>query len=624
MTKLNETGASNRQGASRQGSIGRAVGLIIKEVPALFPVTVFLAVFEAASPYIGLFLSSEIVTELSEKNREKEHLFFLAILLVTLNLVVNLLRAFLNQLQDVLKYKKMKLLEKSIAEKSWQMDYETTCDPKVHEKRNMMPHWGYEHGIVALAQQVSDFLCAFFVIIISIVLVIEFFGARATGEGTMAGLLNHWMFPVVFILLFSLSAAYSIWSAAQVQKVTYQASKDKEKPNNLAVSIFESCCAEYQRGKDVRMFKAQGILQKKLADLYEHITQIQERASRFARKRMVLANLCSNLFNLFVYLCVGLKAIYGAFGAGSLIKYTGMVIQMGGGVEKLCNTIREFFQNKKYLDDYFEYLDMKNQTAEGTLPVTDKIRQDYELEFRNVTFTYPGVESPSLSQVCCKLKKGEKVAIVGRNGSGKTTFIKLLCRLYDPQEGEILLNGTDIKKYRYEDYLEFFSTVFQDFSIFAFQLGENVAAESAYEEESVIRALENAGFGERLKTLPEGLHTQLYKYFYEDGVELSGGEEQKTAIARCLYKDAPYAILDEPTAALDPVAEADIYQRMNQFIEGKGAIYISHRLSSCHFCQRIMVMDGGKLVETGTHEELLAADGLYHKLWHAQAKYYQS
>lgn len=241
-----------------------------------------------------------------------------------------------------------------------------------------------------------------------------------------------------------------------------------------------------------------------------------------------------------------------------------------------------------------------------------------------MTFTYPGAETPSLTNINCVLRKEEKVAIVGRNGSGKTTFIKLLCRLYDPQEGAILLNGTDIREYRYEDYLKFFSTVFQDFCIFALQLGENVASESVYEEKDVVRALENAGFKERLKTLQNGLHTQLYKYFYDDGVELSGGEKQKVAIARCLYKDAPYAILDEPIAALDPVAEADIYQRMNQFIETKGAIYISHRLSSCHFCHRIMVFEGGQLVETGTHEELLAATGLYHRLWHAQAKYYQS
>ena len=239
-----------------------------------------------------------------------------------------------------------------------------------------------------------------------------------------------------------------------------------------------------------------------------------------------------------------------------------------------------------------------------------------------MTFAYPGAPGPSLSGISCRFRKGEKIAIVGRNGSGKTTFIKLLCRLCDPQEGEILLNGVDIRKYQYQEYLSFFSTVFQDYQIFDFKLGENVAAESEYDGERVKEALENAGFGERLRTLADGLDTQLFKRFSEDGVELSGGESQKVAIARCLYKDAPYVVLDEPTAALDPVAEADIYQRMNRFTRDKGAIYISHRLSSCHFCHRILVFEEGRIAEQGSHEELLAAKGLYRRLWDAQAQYY--
>ncbi len=340
------------------------------------------------------------------------------------------------------------------------------------------------------------------------------------------------------------------------------------------------------------------------------------------RKVTFFSGFVYRLFNLFVYLFVGLKALYGAFGVGSILKYTGMVLQMGDGVMKVFDSVRAFFQNFDYLKLYFDYLDMPNLTAEGTLPVTREMKENYEFEFRNVTFTYPGASVPSLSGVNCRFRKGEKIAMVGRNGSGKTTFIKLLCRLCDPQEGEILLNGVDIRRLNYEEYLEFFSTVFQDYQIFALELGETVASEYEYEEGNVVKALEDAGFGDRLKTLEDGLHTQLYKRFSEDGVELSGGESQKVAIARCLYKDAAFVVLDEPTAALDPVAEADIYQRMNEFTSSKGAIYISHRLSSCHFCDRIFVFQEGSIVETGTHEELLEAQGLYRKLWDAQARYY--
>ena len=214
--------------------------------------------------------------------------------------------------------------------------------------------------------------------------------------------------------------------------------------------------------------------------------------------------------------------------------------------------------------------------------------------------------------------------MVGKNGSGKTTFIKLLCRLYDPTEGEILLNGINIKKYDYEEYKTIFSVVFQDFKLFSFSLGENVAASVAYEEEKVISCLEKAGFGERLKNLEKGVHTYLYRNFDEDGIEISGGEVQKAALARALYKDAPFIILDEPTAALDPVAEFEIYSRFNEIVGEKTAVYISHRLSSCRFCNDIAVFDEGRLVQRGSHEELVAdKDGKYYELWQAQAQYYE-
>ena len=209
------------------------------------------------------------------------------------------------------------------------------------------------------------------------------------------------------------------------------------------------------------------------------------------------------------------------------------------------------------------------------------------------------------------------------NGSGKTTFIKLLCRLYDPTEGEILLNGIDIKKYNYEEYLSVFSVVFQDFKLFSYPLGENVAAKSVYDKAAVTRCLIDSGFKERLQSMPEWLDTYLYKDFCKQGVDISGGEAQKIALARALYKDAPFIILDEPTAALDPVAEAEVYSNFNKIVGDKTAIYISHRLSSCRFCDEIAVFDNGRIVQQGSHDKLVADEtGKYHELWYSQAQYY--
>ena len=235
-----------------------------------------------------------------------------------------------------------------------------------------------------------------------------------------------------------------------------------------------------------------------------------------------------------------------------------------------------------------------------------------------------GTKVVANKDVSMDIRKGEILALLGENGSGKTTFIKLLCRLYDPQEGEILLNGIDIKKYNYREYMDLFSVVFQDFQLLSQPLGDNVAGGTDWDEGRVRAALRDAGFGERLQALPDGLKTQLYRDYGEDGVEISGGEAQKIAIARALYRNAPFLILDEPTAALDPIAEAEIYAQLDQITGDRTAIYISHRLSSCRFCDEILVFDHGQIVQRGAHEVLVNDEASkYHALWHAQAQYYQ-
>ncbi|MDE7031510.1 MAG: ABC transporter ATP-binding protein/permease [Lachnospiraceae bacterium] len=228
-----------------------------------------------------------------------------------------------------------------------------------------------------------------------------------------------------------------------------------------------------------------------------------------------------------------------------------------------------------------------------------------------------------LKDVSFKFQVGRRFAIVGMNGSGKTTLIKLICRLYEPSEGAILLNGVDIRKYAYQEYVSIFSVVFQDFKLFSFSLAQNVAAGVEYDAARVRACLDKVGFGARLSRMPKGIETSLYKDFERDGIEPSGGEAQKIALARAVYKNAPFIILDEPTAALDPVAEAEVYAAFNEIVGGRTAVYISHRLSSCRFCDQIMVFHEGALVQQGTHSELVTqTGGKYAELWNAQAQYY--
>jgi ATP-binding cassette subfamily B protein len=292
-------------------------------------------------------------------------------------------------------------------------------------------------------------------------------------------------------------------------------------------------------------------------------------------------------------------------------------------VAALVEVLGDMRCNATFLQTIYQFLDIPNSMYQGSLSTEKRRDRQYEVEFRNVSFKYPGSELWALRHVSMKFKVGNRLAVVGENGSGKTTFIKLLCRLYDPQEGQILLNGIDIRKYNYRDYMNIFSVVFQDFQLVSQPLGSNVAGSMEYELEKVKKCLVDAGFGERLENLPKGLDTYLYKDFAEDGVDVSGGEAQKIAIARALYKDAPFIILDEPTAALDPIAEAEIYSKFNDIAGDKTAIYISHRLSSCKFCDEIAVFHEGAVIQQGSHEELVADEnGKYYELWHAQAQYY--
>ncbi len=329
------------------------------------------------------------------------------------------------------------------------------------------------------------------------------------------------------------------------------------------------------------------------------------------------------LFAGVAYLYVCLKALGGAFGVGMVTQYAAAITQLAAGVGVLFGEVGFMPVNGRFLKMVFQLLDAPNHMYMGSLTTEKRSDREYDIEFRDVGFRYPGSDFWALRHVNVKFRVGGRLAVVGQNGSGKSTFIKLLCRLYDPEEGEIRLNGVDIRKYNYDDYMGIFSVVFQDFALTEYSLGPNVAAREAFDRERVEDCLEKAGFGDRLDSLPQGLNTCLGKGYEDGGVDLSGGEAQKVAIARALYKDAPFIILDEPTAALDPIAEEEIYTRFGQIITDKTAIYISHRLSSCRFCEEILVFDQGTVVQQGSHDGLVAdVSGKYNELWYAQAQYY--
>ena len=442
-------------------------------------------------------------------------------------------------------------------------------------------------------------------------------------SGGWLTVLNH---PVFIVVLAAGILAVSILAGHLGSKVKLCWTELTEEATfgNRLFSHFGFLGGEKKRSMDIRMNDQQRLIGAYWKENSGFGTfGIFGKAARKMGAYAALGASVTALTTGIIYLFTCLKALGGAFDVGSCTQYIGAATAMVGNVFALSDIAGLLKANTPYLEKTFAYLDIPSEMYQGSLTTEKRSDRQYHVEFQDVSFRYPGSQIWALRHVNMKFQVGKRLAIVGENGSGKTTFIKLLCRLYDPQEGQILLNGIDIRKYRYDDYMAIFSVVFQDFQLLSQSLGSNVAGSMDYDRERVEKALVDAGFGGRLESLPQGLDTVLYKDLSDDGVEISGGEAQKIAIARALYKDAPFIILDEPTAALDPITEAEIYSKFDRIAGDKTAIYISHRLSSCKFCDEIAVFQDGNVIQQGTHHQLLAdQEGKYHALWNAQAQYY--
>lgn len=430
-------------------------------------------------------------------------------------------------------------------------------------------------------------------------------------------------FVCAFAGMFAALLVISMKKEISAQRKIYQYNED----NLPGLRQYNFYVGEYigreECGKTIRMFNQQKLLAKRTGDLFRKLHENIDRISREDQSRNEWVSVIETVISGLIYLLVGVMAMKKSITIGSICLFAGCIRNFLYHFRSWGQNWSELVENTKYVKMYFDFLDIPNKKYEGTLPVEKREDDKFTIEFRHVSFRYPGTDRDVLKDFSIKFHIGERLAVVGRNGCGKTTFIKLLCRLYDPTQGEILLNGIDIRKYDYQEYLSLFSVVFQDFKIPALPLGQNVAASAEVDEERAKSALRRAGLGELLEKMPYGLETPLYTDFDKNGVDISGGEAQKIAIARALYHDTPFVILDEPTAALDPLAEYEVYSKFDELVGTKTAVYISHRLSSCQFCNDILVIDEGRAVQRGPHDELIRQkDSLYYTLWNSQAKYY--
>lgn len=503
------------------------------------------------------------------------------------------------------------------------MDYEYMESETIQNKRRDIDNMAREHGcgLNMLFWTATPFVERLLQLVVAGIITVQLFVKCLTAYKT-----QEWKGILIVLSFVAFLIIFLYVNQRMTQKIQAKINKSVEErlPYTRKYDFYvDEYIGREECGKTVRLFNQQSLLSETLNEIFKKVSKLLSRQTILEARMNQWAEGINVLISGMIYLLLGIMALKRVISVGSICLYAGCITNFLWHFQKWNQQVSLLKMNTKYVKQYLDFMDIKNKKYEGTLPVEKRDDDKFMIEFENVSFHYPGSEKNVLENFSIRFNIGERLAVVGRNGSGKTTFIKLLCRLYDPTEGRILLNGIDIKKYDYKEYLSLFSVVFQDFQIPAFTLGQAVAVSQEYDEEHVNDAVKKAGLSSLAARMPYGNETYLTKEFDKTGVNISGGEAQKLAIARALYHDTPFVILDEPTAALDPIAEYEVYAKFDELIGTKTAVYISHRLSSCQFCNDILVIDDGKAVQRGSHEKLIGEEGLYAKLWKTQAKYYQ-
>lgn len=429
---------------------------------------------------------------------------------------------------------------------------------------------------------------------------------------------NPWIIFIIVVLSF-----------AQFLFFDYIRKKDKKEmwdammPHWRKLEYMENVTTDFSYAKDIRLFGMQKYLAKKQIDVYDEELRHWIKSRQYWIYNTIFAHGISLLRQLIIIGWLVYSVVFNGLSIGNFTLYTASAAAFSNAINEILQALSALRERSAHTDDYRSFMDIPSADDKAqTIPIPPADK--YTFEFKNVSFKYRGQEKYALKNVNLTLHAGEKLAVVGLNGAGKSTFIKLLLRLYDVTEGCILMNSTNIRKFDRKEYYELFAPAFQDVMVFAFPVAENVSMKEPFntDKAEAEKMLRLAGLGDKLDKLEKGVDTELLKVLYDDGVDLSGGEKQKLALARALYKKSKIIVLDEPTAALDALAEFRLYQSFNELVGDRTAVYISHRLSSTRFCDRVAMFKDGEMVEIGTHDSLMEADGAYADMFRVQAQYY--
>ncbi|MCL2771726.1 MAG: ABC transporter ATP-binding protein/permease [Oscillospiraceae bacterium] len=521
---------------------------------------------------------------------------FVSIIFITKNI-----SDIISNMMEIEKTKLLKGLQNIIDRSIMEMDYEHIEDPKILDLREQVME--SIHG---------DFFYRMFDCLTSIV--------TESINLISLGILISFLNPIIIVILVLIVLMNNIFNK-KINETTFFWDKIFG-VFNRRLGYFHSITNDFSIGKDSRIYDIKGLLNDEFDDFNKKSYEANMRGMKKSGLFYGLISINEQIQLLIVYIYITYKVFTGVIGIGGFSMYVSAASQFGKSIFRIMDSFVGFRLISNYIDMYMQLLKLGENKKRGGLKIVDT--DDICIEFRNVSFKYPRAEQYTLKNINITVYPHEKLSVIGENGAGKTTFIKLLCGLYRPTSGEILVNGINITELDYESYIQKISAVFQDFKLFACSIKENIAFDDFNnDEEKIIGTLNKSGILEKINTLSNGIDTQLYKYFDENGIELSGGENQKLVISRAIYKNSPVIVLDEPTASLDPYAEYEIFSKLNDISQGKTVIFISHRLSSCRICDKIAVFHKGEIVQYGTHDELIGfPDGKYYEMYTAQAQYY--
>lgn len=589
------------------------IGYFFKIAFQYRPSYVFLLLFQillqAISPFSKIIFPTLIIEELTKVPLDQVNLSNLTWILVLflavefiIPFLMNLNWMFLLYNENMLnKYWKKLMGDKMMQMRFYHLENPDVLDQISKAQDGLLGYGNNLGGFQALINNIISILSNFLSVVGIIYIIAQ---------------INIWL---IFILI--AIVGLRLWNQSQIKKLNIQQWEERKRMNREN-EYYSSLLTDFKYGKDIRLYACKDLLITKNKEYIEDTYQYQIKINQKFKKLTIIDNLFNMINQLLTY---GYVAYYFIQSYISIAQYSLYVTSINTFISSSYSIFNSFLnirQNTKMMSEFKKFMEIDATYQEGNVKINPN--DPIVLEFKDVSFAYPNTTEYVLRHINYRMEGQKKISIVGENGAGKSTFIKLLMRLYDPTEGEILLNGINIKEIPIQDYYALFSVVFQDYQLIGFNLGEQITSSDTFDEEKVLQILSEVQFNHKMENLQKGLATSMLKYFDDQGIELSGGESQKIAIARALFKDGKILILDEPTSALDPLAEYEIYSQFHKMTQGKLTFYISHRLSSCRFCDEIMVLEHGEIVQLGHHDKLILDEkGKYFEMFKAQAKYYQ-